>query len=103
MMIAVYLNYPRSRVCVHHNPGCSKIQQAKKPGQRRFRIDDQSRDHHIEGCQKWSFLATSETNDMWLQIDLRDYNQEVITLEEIIAALGSRYRRFARPNISRHC
>jgi hypothetical protein len=104
-MLMVYLNYPMSRVSVHHDPNCSTIRVMNKPNQRICRINARSISAELENFKqkRYRFQATAELNDMWLEIDFTDEEFEMDVLRRIHRLLGQHYKPFRDCRIEVHC
>lgn len=105
-MLVVYLYYPRSRIVVHSDPDCARIQQHAKAGQRTVIITDATAEQELGMFRRddgHQFGSTAEFNDMWVRIDLGKPRAEHDLVRRIHGLLGSRYVPFANAEVERCC
>ena len=104
-MLRAYLNYPNSRVSLHSEPTCSRIQQARKRGQRRVRVVPKNISTELLRFKggEYPFASQAVTNDMWLDIDFSDPNFELAVALHIHWLLSARYKRFHDCSPEQHC
>ena len=104
-MLTVYFNYPNSRISVHHNPNCSRIQAMQKTDQRTININTDNLKsvlRKLEG-KEVQFVSKAELNDLWVFIDLYDKSEEENLLRTIQNILGRFYKPLANADIEIHC
>ena len=104
-MVLAYLNYPNSRVSLHRESTCSRIQQARKAGQRRVRVGPKHITTELGRFKDghYRFASQADTNDMWLEIDFSDVAFELAVARHIHNLLGNRYKRFRDCSPEDHC
>lgn len=104
-MLCVYLNYPNSMVTVHKNLDCGNIEQMEKEGQRYVRIDLSSLSGDLErfANKEHRFASSSATNDMWLEIDLKNEQFELSVVDFIHSLLALQYKPFQDAMCVIHC
>jgi len=104
-MIKAYINYPNPHVTAHYDSNCGNIQAQHKPNQRHRLINIATVSEELQNFRdkKYSFAATQERNDMWLEIDFQDQVFEIGILEYISRLLGMHYSQFAGLTPTRHC
>jgi len=104
-MLKVYLNYPNSRVSVHHDPCCSTIQIMGKPDQRYIRMNITNIRHELQKFKdkQYQFKPESAFNDMWLEIDFQDEEFEMAVAGYVHRLLGQHYKPFSDSHLTTHC
>lgn len=104
-MLNVYLNYPMSRVSVHHDPDCEFIRISRKPDQRVRRIDTTNISEELRKFRdkEHLFQSTHEFNDMWLEIDFGDQEFEEAVARYVHRLLSGYHKPFADSSVSIHC
>ena len=105
MVLVVYLNYPNSRVAIHHNPLCRHIQQNDKPNQRVCTLTPATLAAELARFEagEYPFAATPEANDLWLHLDLGEEIENLKALGKVLACLGRRYAPLEDARISECC
>lgn len=99
-MIKVYLNYPNSSITIHCNSNCGKIQPQGKINQRECKITISNLVSELEKFQNYyRFTADNRQNDMWLFIDLGNYNAEIDVVYKIQLLLSQRYQPIGNARI----
>jgi len=104
-MLSVYINYPNSRISVHHDLNCSRIRARNKPEQRIIRINSSDVEKELNSLRnkELKFTSKQDLNDVWVYIDLGNVSEEenlVITIQNI---LGGFYKPLANAKIEQHC
>ena len=105
-MLAVYINYPNSRIGVHTDGDCTHIRAQRKVGQRIVAVNPSTISQEIRmfGEKKGHpFGSTPEVNDMWMEIDFGDRPFEEAILRYLLVLLGRRYKPFRNAVIDRCC
>lgn len=103
-MLNVYINYPNSRVSIHRDRGCSHIQRNRKMVQRFVKINHENQMEEVERFRKiHTFRSHRDSNDMWVEINLRNLQDEELILRQILINLSIRYRCFENPQIEQCC
>jgi hypothetical protein len=104
-MIAVYINYPHARICIHAGPHCSQIQKRDKKNQRIILIDRSNLEGWLARFEKNEirFAPVAGVNDIWIKIDLGEQRLEEDLVKTIREKLGRIYRPIARASIQAHC
>jgi hypothetical protein len=105
VMIKAYINYPNPHIMAHFEPDCSNIQKQQKPRQRTVRIDIATISKELGKFRgrAYRFAATSEQNDMWLEIDFSDADFEWAVLGCVHRLLSKHYTPFGKVSPMRHC
>lgn len=104
-MIKTYINYPNPHVTVHNDPNCKSIQSHDKLDQRYRYINWETIAMELENFRnnEYRFTASSESNDMWLEIDFQDQIYESDVLEFICRLLGEHHSPFKDLKPKIHC
>ena len=104
-MLTVYINYPDPHLTIHTNPACATIQKHDKKKQRKVHLtlENLSRELARFKAKEHRFSATSETNDMWLQLDFADPHFERAVTEYVRKLLAEHYSPFSRAITKEHC
>jgi ATP-dependent exoDNAse (exonuclease V) beta subunit len=105
IMLKAYINYPNPHVTVHYDPECGNIQAQHKPKQRYIRINLETISEELKSFhdQKYTFAATQERNDMWLEIEFHNHAFELAVLEYICGMLGQHYKPLQGLKPETHC
>jgi len=105
IMLTAYINYPRSRISVHHNSGCSRIQVMQKSNQRTIHINNKNSESKLNSFRnkEIKFASKAECNDLWVFIDFAESLAEDNCLEKIKDILGGFYKPLADAKIEIHC
>lgn len=104
-MLFAYFNYPNSRATLHSHRECSSVRMNEKPGQRVVVVSDKNLNTELFKFRhrEYRFGSQAAVNDLWLVIDLRSIEQDEAVAREVLALLGSHYKRFRDATITRHC
>lgn len=101
----VYINYPNPHITIHSDTSCNEIFKQHKEGQRKIKVTPTS----LKGVllnfiqDKYDFKTEKVYNDMWLDITLKNYEQEIGFVHIIQAILGQRYKPLYDAPVSIHC
>ena len=100
-----YINYPNPHITIHRNSGCSQIRKNQKSNQRHIDVTPQN----VDGVMKkfandgYKFSASSEYNDLWLDISLGTTERDDKFLRNIRLELGRHYKPFEGVVVNQHC
>lgn len=105
IMIRAYVNYPVSRICVHHNPDCTYFQRPDISNVRFIRINSDTISEELRAFSKRNYRFTSRAglNDMWIEIDFSDFEFEISVLKYLERILSRFYMPFRHTDFSIHC
>jgi hypothetical protein len=100
-----YINYLDPHITIHRNPECSEIHKHRKPDQRIVAVTPQSLRGVLSDFanNKYKFAASSEYNDLWLDISLGSPQHNESAVYIIQTLLGLHYKPFENASINRHC
>ncbi|QRN83031.1 hypothetical protein JR338_11550 [Chloroflexota bacterium] len=92
-MIAVYINYPRTRCSIHVNSSVEEKQRHDKKDQRILKINVFTISSYFEKFKKleYRFEPSQEYNDMWLEVDFGDEAFEIAVAKYVLALIAERY------------
>jgi hypothetical protein len=104
-MINAYFNYPNSQVTVHNTASCAFVRSHKKVGQRMVIIDSGNLSEQLQRLKmrEYKFASTAELNDLWLKVDLQDYDLEFAIVKHFHRQLGKYYKPLSAASIESHC
>ena len=104
-MIRVYINYPMPHLTIHGDSTCGNIKQGQKKDQRHIKVDQKSAPKVLGRFRDnlYRFGATSEINDMWLEVCLSNKSQEISFVRDIKSELQKYYKPFVKAIINEHC
>lgn len=104
-MLSVYMNYPNSRISVHSDSSCSRIQVMHKLNQRIIKINKKNLSTELKNLKtkQLRFNSNANLNDVWIHIDLDDVSTEDSLVKTIQHILGGFYKPFASAVIEKHC
>ena len=104
-MIQVYINYPVPHFTIHRDSNCGNIQQHHKKDQRIISMDHSNLSRELLKFRSkgYRFAAQPELNDMWLSINLEDFDFEKSVISHIRHLLGKSYSPFRGAKIDEHC
>ena len=92
-MLAVYINYPRTRVSIHLDSSVEENQRHAKAGQRILVISISTLSDYLEKFKnrEYRFEPNQEFNDMWIEVDFGSVIFERAVVDYIIALIAERY------------
>ena len=104
-MLKAYLNYPSKGFGVHLDPKCKHIQKHGKSNQRYVRINPKTISIELQNfaAHGYPFGATSQTNDMWLEVEFGDPAFELAVLSHVHRLLGREHEPFAQALMEFDC
>jgi hypothetical protein len=101
----VYLTYPNTHITIHKDNTCGQIHMHHKQGQRRVSINMVALRFVLADFinEKYAFKAEKRFNDLWLEINLDTFEQELGLVHVIHAILSQRYSPFTDAPVIEHC
>lgn len=101
----VYINYPNPHITIHKNVSCRQIQMHQKDEQRHISVRKENLKSVLSKFinEDYEFKAEKQFNDLWLDISLDTYEQEIGFVHTLQAIIGQRYKPLSNAPISIHC
>ena len=104
-MIRAYIYYPLPKISVHGNDQCGYFQRPGRSWSRFIQIDVSNISTELEIFRRnhYRFAGKVGLNDMWVEVDFRDYKFEIAVLKYIGILLSRHYKPFRRLDFLIHC
>jgi hypothetical protein len=101
----VYINYPNPHFTIHGDSSCQQIRMHKKSGQRVVIVNINTLKDVLGQFihNAYDFKPEAQLNDLWLDISLASYEQELGFVHTVQALLGQRYKPLGDASINKHC
>jgi hypothetical protein len=101
----VYINYPNPHFTIHKNSSCPQIHIHQKSGQRIVKVNPATLKNVLSQFinDAYDFKSEAQWNDLWLDVSLSTYEQEIGFVHVIQALIGQRYKPLGNAPISDHC
>ena len=101
----VYINYPKPHFTIHGNPQCNQIQKHQKTNQRMIKVTSNNFFKFLTQFinNDYHFASKVDKNDMWLEVNMLSYQQEISFVYIIQAILGLKYKPLSNAPITYHC
>ena len=100
-----YINYSKPHITIHNNASCRQIQMRQKDEQRHIKVSITNLDDVLTKFinEDYEFRSDKQFNELWLDISLDTYEQEIGFVHTLQAILGQRYKRLSNAPITVHC
>ena len=101
----VYINYPKPHITVHKDTSCRQIQMHQREDQRHVKVRLTNLDDVLTKFinEDYEFGSDKRINDLWLDISLDTYEQEMGLVHTLQAILGQQYKPLSNAPITIHC
>jgi hypothetical protein len=101
----VYINYPSPHFTIHRDLECRELQKHQKANQRSIAVNPQNLGDVLLDFinNRYRFAASSEHNDLWLDISLDTPRHDESLVYIIQSILGRNYAPLQSAPIIYHC
>ena len=101
----VYINYPNPHFTIHNDSSCQQVHMHRKEEQRQVTVRPENLKSVLSDFinENYDFRSEKQFNDLWLDISLAKYEQEIGLVYIIQSIIGQRYKPLSNAPINTHC